>query len=63
MVLLLLVVVCFLQPHLWHMEVSGLGVQSELQLPACIPQPQQHGIPAVSATYTTAHGNMGSPTH
>ena len=23
----------FLQMHLWHMEVSGLGVQSELQLP------------------------------
>ena len=25
---------CFLGLHLWHMEVSRLGVQSELQLPA-----------------------------
>ena len=24
----------FLEPHLWHMEVPRLGVQSELQLPA-----------------------------
>ena len=24
----------FLGPHLWHMEVPGLGVRSELQLPA-----------------------------
>ena len=24
----------FLRPHLLHMEVSGLGVESELQLPA-----------------------------
>ena len=34
----------FLGPHLRHMEVPRLGVESELQLP----------------TYTTAHGNMGS---
>ena len=27
------------------------------------PQPQQHGIPAVSVTYTTAHGNSGSLTY
>ena len=27
------------------------------------PQPQQLGIRAVSATYTTAHGNAGSLTH
>ena len=25
---------CFLGPHLWHMEVPRLGVESELQLPA-----------------------------
>ena len=31
---------CFLGPHMWHMEVSRLGVESELQLMA----------------YTTAHG-------
>ena len=24
----------FLGPHLWHMEVPGPGIQSELQLPA-----------------------------
>ena len=29
-----LVRVCFLGPHLWHMEVSMLGAESELQLPA-----------------------------
>ena len=28
-----------------------------------IPQPQQHRIQAVSATYTTAHGNAGSLAH
>ena len=27
------------------------------------PQPQQHGIRAASATYTTVHGNAGSLTH
>ena len=27
------------------------------------PQPQQHGIWAVSVTHSTAHGNTGSPTH
>ena len=25
----------FLEPHPWHMEVPRLGVESELQLPAC----------------------------
>ena len=28
-----------------------------------MPQPQQHGIQAVSETYTEAHGNTGSLTH
>ena len=27
------------------------------------PEPQQFGIQAASATYTTAHGNAGSLTH
>ena len=27
------------------------------------PEPQQHGIRAASATYTTTHGNAGSLTH
>ena len=26
----------FLLIHLWHMEVPGLGVESELQLLACV---------------------------
>ena len=25
---------CFLEPHVWHMEVPRLGVKSELQLPS-----------------------------
>ena len=25
---------CFLEPHLWHMEVPRLGVKAEPQLPA-----------------------------
>ena len=28
-----------------------------------MPEPQQHGIRAASATYTTAHGNAGFLTH
>ena len=44
------------------MEVPRLEVELELQLPAW-PQPQQRGIRAKSATYTTAHGNTGSLTH
>ena len=39
------------------MEVPRLGIESELQLP------QQHSIWAMSATYTTDHGNVGSLTH
>ena len=31
--------------------------------PAAQPAPQQHGIRAMSVTYTIAHGNAGSPTH
>jgi len=49
---------CFLWPYPQHMEVPRLGVQSEP-----IPQPQQCRIWAVSATYTTAHGNASSLTH
>ena len=26
---------CFLWPHLWHMDIPRLEVESELQLPAC----------------------------
>ena len=42
----------FLGPHPQHMEVSRLGVQSELQLSAY-----------TSVTYTTVHGNARSLTH
>ena len=48
--------------HLHHMEVPRLGVESELQLRP-IPQPQQCGIWAGSATDMTAHGNAESLTH
>ena len=53
----------FLGLHLGHTEVPRLGVKSELQLAACIPQPQQCQIRAVSATYTTANSNTQSLTH
>ena len=50
---------CFLGAHSGHMEVPRLGVELELQLSAYTTQ-QQLEIPAVSATYTTAHSNAGS---
>ena len=52
----------FLGPHLQHMEVPWLGVESELQLPPT-PQPQPCQIQATSATYTTTQGNVRSLTH
>ena len=39
--------------HLRHMEIPRLGVESELQLPACIYHSHSN---ARSVTYTTAHG-------
>ena len=51
----------FLGPHLQHMEVPRLGVKLDLQLLAyAIAIASQ--IPAVSATYITAHSNPGSLT-
>ena len=41
-----------------HMEVPRLGVELEPK-----PEPQQRGIRAASATYTTAHSNAESLTH
>ena len=52
----------FLQLHWWHMEVPGLGVESELQLRP-MPQPQQHQIQVASVTYTAACGRTVSLTH
>ena len=52
------------------MEIPRIGVLAELQLLAYTtataapePQPQQCQIRAVSATYTTAHGNAGFLTY
>ena len=50
----------FLELHPWHMEVPRLGGKSELKL---LAYTTAHGIGDMSATYTTAHGNDGSPTH
>jgi len=52
----------FLGPHLQHMEVPGLGVKLELQLPAYTTA-QQHWIQAASATCTTACNNIRSLSH
>ena len=44
-----------------HMEVPGGSNQSCSRQPT--PEPQQHGIRAESAIYTTAHSNARSLTH
>ena len=54
--------IIFLWPHLRHMEVPGIGVQSELQLlgyttSTAMPDPSR------VCDYTTAHGNARSLTH
>ena len=54
--LLLLLLLLFLGPLPRHMEVPRLGVE-------LWPEPQQRGIRAASAAYTTAHDNAGSLTH
>ena len=53
-------VIHLLGPHLRHLEVPGLGVESELQLLACA---QQCRSQATFTTYITAHGNSGSLIH
>ena len=53
---IIIIIVFFLQPQLWHMEVLTLGVRSELQ-------PRQLQIWALSATNATACGNSESLTH
>ena len=48
----------------WAATVAYGGSQARGQIRSCsrgpTPGPQQHGIRAASATYTTAHGNAGS---
>ena len=52
----------FLGPHLWHMRFPGLGLNQSCSCRPT-PQPWQYRIQAVSATYTTAHGNARSLPH
>ena len=52
----------FLRPHLWHMEVPGPGVESELQLRPTSSH-SNNWIWAASVTYTEACGNTPSLTH
>ena len=59
-------VFCFLGPHLRHMEHMerpGLGVQSELQLPASTTATATLDPSFLCDLYTTAHNNTGSLTH
>ena len=58
----LFISLCFLGPHPQHMEVPRLRVELELQLLAYATATQCR-IQALSANYTTAHGNAGSLTH
>ena len=60
-VFLIFIYFFFLGPHLWHMEVTRLGVELELQLRP-VPQPQQCRIQAPSLTYAAACSNAGSLT-
>ena len=50
----------FLGPFQQHMEVPRLGSNQSCSRS---PAPQQLGIQATSATYTTAHGSTGSLPH
>uniref|UniRef100_A0A8D1F9Y2 small monomeric GTPase n=1 Tax=Sus scrofa TaxID=9823 RepID=A0A8D1F9Y2_PIG len=52
----------FLGPHPQHMEVPGLGVESELYL-RLTPQPWQCQIQTLSVTYTADCGNVVSLTY
>ena len=54
----------FLVSHLWQLEVPRLGVESEMQLPACTTATATRD-PSLcrSVTYTAAQGNARSLTH
>ena len=51
----------------WATPMAYGGSQAKGRIGAVVarptPEPQQRGIRAASATYTTAHGNAGSLTH
>ena len=51
----------FLGPYPRHIEVPRLGSNRSCSRQP-VPQPQQCQLQAVSATYTTAHGNARSLT-
>ena len=53
----------FLGLHPQHMKVPRLGVQSEPQLLAYTTATATGDLSPICATYTTAHGNAGFPTH
>ena len=52
----------FLGPHLWHMEVPRLGVESELQLPAYTAATATSDLSCVCDLHHTAHSNGKSLT-
>ena len=52
----------FLWPHLWHMEVSGLGVGSELQLQAYTTATATLGLSQNCYLHHSC-GDAGSLTH
>ena len=52
----------FLAPHTQHTEVPRLRAESQLQPPAYTIATATWDL-SVSATYTTARGNAGSPNH
>ena len=53
---------CFLGPHLWHMEVSRLGVELELQVLAIAIATATQDPSRVCDLYHT-HGNSDSLAH
>ena len=56
-----LLLFCFLGPHLQHMEVPSLGIESELLLQGYPTAPATQDVSF--GTYTTAQGNARSITH
>ena len=60
---IIIITICFLGPQGHHMEVLGLGVESELQLLAYTTATATWDLSHVWDLYTTARGNAGSLTH